>query len=68
MKATTSSLCKKLWSVITKCRNRKLRRNSSAITLDGSPKLVKLPSQFAALAPKVQEFFANKAFGRTGGA
>jgi type III restriction enzyme len=26
---------------------------------------VKLPSQFAALAPKVQDFFANKAFGRT---
>lgn len=25
---------------------------------------VKLPSQFAALAPKVQEFFASKAFGR----
>lgn len=26
---------------------------------------VKLPSQFAALAPKVREFFAEKAFGRT---
>lgn len=28
-------------------------------------KEVKLPSQFAALAPKVREFFENKAFGRT---
>jgi len=28
-------------------------------------KEVKLPSQFAALAPKVREFFENKAFGKT---
>ena len=28
-------------------------------------KEVKLPSQFAALAPKVSEFFAHKAFGKT---
>ena len=27
-------------------------------------KEVKLPSQFAALAPKVRDFFENKAFGR----
>ena len=29
-----------------------------------SPRTVKLPSQFAALAPKVRDFFENKAFGR----